>query len=143
MLWLHSAPFHACFRCAIGLYRFSPPSWLLYKPEGSPPMHFNATLAFRSLFSHSFVSKEVPHRCFSALQHFSDSLGRLFVRKAFALPFNRLTLGFGYPLHELFYRACPRKPLSASNALGLLSSELCSFPGIERLLSNPPLHSCT
>jgi len=51
-------------------------------------------------------------------------------------------VGFGYPFYDRFQFPNPWKPLSASNALGLYPSELCSPPVIEKLFSNPSLHSC-
>jgi len=41
-------------------------------------------------------------------------------------------LGFGYPLNVFFKSFVPRRPLSASNALGLFPSELSSITVIDQ-----------
>jgi hypothetical protein len=73
-----------------------------------------------------------------ALQHFRIrepffSLPLLWQRRRnVALLLRSLTLGFGYPLNEMVWLSHPRESLSVPNALGLRSSELCSFQVIEK-----------
>jgi hypothetical protein len=49
--------------------------------------------------------------------------------------------GFGYPLNGV-RDSHPWEPLSAPNAPGFRSSELCSSPGIENSVSELPFRSC-
>jgi hypothetical protein len=80
----------------------------------------------------------VPRISFSALQHFRIrepffSLPLLWQRRRnVALILRSLTLGFGYPLNEMVWFSHPWESLSVPNALGLRSSELCSFQVIEK-----------
>jgi hypothetical protein len=77
--------------------------------------------------------KAVPRVSFSALQHirvrepfFSLPCSRK-RRRNVALVLRSLTPGFGYPSDEMVWLPDPWGPLSAPNALGLRSSEPCSF----------------